>query len=106
MRISDGSSDVCSSDLARGMGADDESALLLDEAITLAGGEVRTSIWRRAVAMAAIQAADEGDAARAQRLAADALSGSWESARTWRSETRRVGKGCVRTCTSRRASDN
>lgn len=68
---------------ARGMGADDESALLLDEAITLAGGEVRTSIWRRAVAMAAIQAADEGDAARAQRLAADALSGSWESARTW-----------------------
>lgn len=68
---------------ARSMGADDESAVLLDEAISLAGGEVRTSIWRRAVAMAAIQAADEGDVARAQRLAADALSGSWESARTW-----------------------
>lgn len=68
---------------ARGMGEGEESALLLDEAISLAGGEVRTSVWRRAVAMAAIQAAEEGDVERAQQLAADALSGSWESARTW-----------------------
>ena len=44
---------------------------------------MRTSIWRRAVAWSAILAAEAGDVDRAQRLAADALSGSWESARTW-----------------------
>ncbi len=68
---------------AQASAATDETAVLLDEAISLAGGEVRTSIWRRAVALAAIQAAEEGDVPRAKRLAADALSGSWESARTW-----------------------
>jgi class 3 adenylate cyclase len=78
---------------ARALGEHDESAVLLDEAISLGAGAVRTSIWRRAVAMAAIQAADEGDVTRAQRLAADALSGSWESARTWVLAQRAVAAG-------------
>jgi hypothetical protein len=68
---------------ARDAADDPDAALLLDEAISLAEGDVRTSIWRRAVAWSAILAAEAGDVDRAQRLAAEALSGSWESARTW-----------------------
>jgi tetratricopeptide (TPR) repeat protein len=68
---------------ARDLGDAADAALLLDEAVTLAFGAVRTSIWRRAVAWSAIVAAEAGDVERAQRLAADALQGSWESARTW-----------------------
>ncbi len=68
---------------ARDLGDDPGSADLLAEAVNLAGGEVRTSIWRRAVAWSAIVAAESGDVERAQQLSADALQGSWESARTW-----------------------
>lgn len=68
---------------ARDVGDAADAALLLEEAVTLAFGAVRTSIWRRAVAWSAIVAAEAGDVDRAQRLAADALQGSWESARTW-----------------------
>jgi tetratricopeptide (TPR) repeat protein len=68
---------------ARDLDDDPDARLLLEEAIALAAGEVRTSIWRRAVAWSAILAADAGAVPRAQELAADALSGSWESARTW-----------------------
>jgi tetratricopeptide (TPR) repeat protein len=68
---------------ARAADDDPDAALLLDEAISLAEGDIRTSIWRRAVAWSAILAAEAGAVERAQRLAADALSGSWESARTW-----------------------
>ena len=68
---------------ARDLGDHPDAALLLEEAVTLAFGAVRTSIWRRAVAWSAIVAAEAGDVDRAHRLAADALQGSWESARTW-----------------------
>jgi tetratricopeptide (TPR) repeat protein len=68
---------------ARDRDDDPDARQLLDEAIGLAAGEIRTSIWRRAVAWSAILAADAGEVERAQELAADALSGSWESARTW-----------------------
>lgn len=68
---------------ARDVVDDTGAAALLEEAVNLAGGELRTSIWRRAVAWSAIVAAEAGDVGRAQRLAADALQGSWESARTW-----------------------
>jgi class 3 adenylate cyclase/tetratricopeptide (TPR) repeat protein len=68
---------------SRDRGDDADAALLLEEAVTLAGGDVLTSIWRRAVAWSAIVAAEAGDVDRAQRLAAGALQGSWESARTW-----------------------
>jgi tetratricopeptide (TPR) repeat protein len=68
---------------ARDLADDPDASLLLEEAIALAGGEVRTSIWRRAVAWSAILAAEAGDVPRSERLAADALQGSWESARTW-----------------------
>jgi hypothetical protein len=68
---------------ARELGDDPDAALLREEAITLAAGDVRTSIWRRAVAWAAIITAEAGAVERAQRMGAAALSGSWESARTW-----------------------
>jgi len=68
---------------ARELADDPDAALLLEEAIALAAGDVRTSIWRRAVAWSAILAAEAGAIDHAARLAADALSGSWESARTW-----------------------
>jgi hypothetical protein len=51
--------------------------------VALADGEVCTSIWRRAVAWSAIVAAEGGEVARSKELAAAALQGSWESARTW-----------------------
>jgi class 3 adenylate cyclase/tetratricopeptide (TPR) repeat protein len=68
---------------ARTSGDDPDAAVLLDEAVTLAAGDVRTSIWRRAVAWSAIVSAEGGAVDQAERLAAAALRGSWESARTW-----------------------
>lgn len=68
---------------AQQMGAGADAGLLLEEAVGLADGAVRTSIWRRAVAMSALQAAGEGATERAERLAAAASDGAWESARTW-----------------------
>ncbi|MDP1820698.1 MAG: adenylate/guanylate cyclase domain-containing protein [Acidimicrobiales bacterium] len=68
---------------ARDLADDPDAGRLLEEAIALAAGDVRTSIWRRAVAWSAIIAAESGAVDRAHRLAAEALSGSWESARTW-----------------------
>ncbi|MEQ1788546.1 MAG: hypothetical protein ABL966_15950, partial [Acidimicrobiales bacterium] len=72
------------------LAADPDAGRLLDEAIELASGDIPTSIWRRAVAFAAILAAHDGDAERAQQLASSALEGSWESARTWVLATRAV----------------
>ncbi len=68
---------------ARATGDDVDAGLLLEEAITLAGGAVRTSIWRRAVAISALLAAETGSLERATRLAEAADDGAWESARTW-----------------------
>ncbi len=68
---------------ARALGERADAARLIEEAVGLAEGAVRTSIWRRAVALAAILAAEAGDVPRAEQLAAEAVSGSWESARTW-----------------------
>jgi tetratricopeptide (TPR) repeat protein len=68
---------------ARSLGRPAEATQLLEQATGLAPGEVRTSIWRRAAALGAIVAAETGDLPRAQQLAADAVAGSWESARTW-----------------------
>jgi class 3 adenylate cyclase/tetratricopeptide (TPR) repeat protein len=68
---------------ARSLPGDADAAMLLEEAVTLAAGDVRTSIWRRAVAWSAIVAAEAGAVERAERMAAAALRGSWESARTW-----------------------
>jgi class 3 adenylate cyclase/tetratricopeptide (TPR) repeat protein len=68
---------------ARDLGAPGDARLHLEEAVALADGEVCTSIWRRAVAWSAIVAAEGGEVARSKELAAAALQGSWESARTW-----------------------
>jgi class 3 adenylate cyclase/tetratricopeptide (TPR) repeat protein len=68
---------------SRDLGDGADAAVLLEEAVALADGEVCTSIWRRAVAWSSIVASEAGEVRRAKRLAADALQGSWESARTW-----------------------
>lgn len=68
---------------ARDLGERGEARALLEEAIALADGAVRTSIWRRAVAWSAILTAEGGEVRRSKQLAAAALRGSWESARTW-----------------------
>jgi hypothetical protein len=78
---------------SRELADDPDAALLLEEAIALAAGDVRTSIWRRAVAWSAILAAEAGMVERAEAMAADALSGSWESARTWVLAQRAVAAG-------------
>src|SRR3546814_19295329 len=90
MRISDWSSDVCSSDLL--------DVPQLFQNLTNEFGEdllQRAAVWmtlRESKASFAI----EGEADRASRIErfADVIA---------RSEERRVGKGCVSTCRSRRA---
>src|SRR3546814_10867675 len=79
MRISDWSSDVCSSDLVRRR-AHAVRHLITQEARRLAFAAVAVIILRR-----------QADAARLDGLGLDAL----------RSEERRVGKECVSTCRSR-----
>ncbi len=68
---------------ARLVGDESGACRFLEEAATLAPATIRTSVWRRAVALRAIEAADSGDVDGAHRLAADANTGAWESARTW-----------------------
>src|SRR3546814_12238829 len=97
MRISDWSSDVCSSDLLAG-GVDDQrfGNLLHDQRMIAGGGEGRRQPLEQAAAvmgdgggLAVHQAAAHHPAAEmlADRLMAQA-----------RSEERRVGKECVSTC--------
>src|SRR3546814_3386564 len=86
MRISDWSSDVCSSDLLEDSAANDFRLELLHY---LASGHLRLSVG-----------IGEGElglgARRVQRFAAGGLVGQLV-----RSEERRVGKECVSTCRSR-----
>src|SRR3546814_21049688 len=91
MRISDWSSDVCSSDLDVVAGAVEDAV----DAVDAVGGE------------ALAQALDDGNAAGHRGLvadgAADALGQSGKRGavvREQRSEERRVGKECVSTCRS------
>src|SRR3546814_14302314 len=98
MRISDWSSDVCSSDLGRddpavgivGIGEDDAAAMPPD-AVGIGGHGARNHLAVRAIAGCDISglAADQ----RADQAEADLGSGN-------RSEERRVGKECVSTCRS------
>src|SRR3546814_14116702 len=95
MRISDWSSDVCSSDLAGGDPGGEELALALLDESDVAG--------RHGVSMDGLHPDGAGMSADLPgRLQHDAL-GRPLDALPQRSEERRVGKECVSTCRSRRA---
>src|SRR3546814_2382731 len=97
MRISDWSSDVCSSDLAQLL-LDGEFGRSLDP-VARAGGEER--------APTLLQHLDRPAGVRRDRLQAEpradleALPGMGGDPDRRRSEERRVGKECVSTCSSR-----
>src|SRR3546814_7637031 len=81
MRISDWSSDVCSSDLK------------LHTRLQLREGDVlRTDVMRK-FQRSSLEKTFEG--------AGCTITRSWTDPRDWRSEERRVGKECVSTCRSR-----
>src|SRR3546814_15491491 len=92
MRISDGSSDVCSSDLAYVYFAISASSDVLDASATSpAPGQVVVSVLSRT-----------GDGiAPGGTLAAVTAQLPAATVRPLRSEERRVGKECVSTCRSR-----
>src|SRR3546814_17688280 len=96
MRISDWSSDVCSSDLGNLAGA-----IELPLAVGLVGGAVKIHPTARAL-VAILQVETAGELARI--IAAVGLAqnfGAMKAPATERSEERRVGKECVSTCRSR-----
>src|SRR3546814_19418891 len=111
MRISDWSSDVCSSDLY-GWGGPGDGSRSRDEMRALAVlelepdadfTEVRTAYRRLAKANHPDTNPNDAEAAarfQAVQAAYDVLRIAEEN-REWRSEKRRVGKRCVRTCRSR-----
>src|SRR3546814_19892632 len=113
MRISDWSSDVCSSDLARRVGERDGPALGVTVGLLAAGGGGGIAVERLAHLGALLVGHDpegEVDVADADRragagdpvldLVSHGAAGHGERDRE-RSEERRVGKECVRTCRSR-----
>src|SRR3546814_11847197 len=91
MRISDWSSDVCSSDLEAGNGAHDRCQISNVRASERRGGEGGSNARARAAPCAAPYAdrCGQNTHRHAHRLRAS------------RSEERRVGKECVSTCRSR-----
>src|SRR3546814_15001317 len=100
MRISDWSSDVCSSDL---LGLGEGTAPLIEawsKADMLAPEQVRyvqeTSVRRDDVVL--ISALTGAGVSDLQRMMSDKLT---TQSRVRRSEERRVGKECVSTCSSR-----
>src|SRR3546814_20430173 len=116
MRISDWSSDVCSSDLVSGSIDQDEALLQRQGYVSaLVNPEVIQAIragFHGRIAITYIEWADSGH----RRVVADwTLIGDESSARAlagtiaeapistglWRSEERRVGEECVSTCRSR-----
>src|SRR3546814_14966418 len=104
MRISDWSSDVCSSDLVHVMGLDEQRLELRAAPLVAAGGQ-----GPQGVAVVALAAGDDVAALRLalldevlSRHLQGRLDGFGTAARP---ETRRGGKGGVRTCRSRRAPD-
>src|SRR3546814_14069600 len=98
MRISDWSSDVCSSDLAAvsgiGRGIELEDHRLALQALHQLRAELRRADHRGGVGRQRRDDADMGDRMQAEHRA-DGKAGEG------RSEERRVGKECVSTCRSR-----
>src|SRR3546814_16715328 len=98
MRISDWSSDVCSSDLGRVLGADEwrmeEGQLVLD--LPGASATVET----------VVEIAPEKNTKLMGLYASRGLLCTQCEAEGFRSEERRVGKECVSTCRSRWSPDH
>src|SRR3546814_2190741 len=94
MRISDWSSDVCSSDLNCLAGADEVYALELD-AIKFKPGESKNIILQWHETRGALTSS-EIEVVRRAMVAKAPDESTWD-----RSEERRVGKECVSTCRSR-----
>src|SRR3546814_9263247 len=92
MRISDWSSDVCSSDLMLKKVADTQGRVLHEEAHPEAGGYFRSDHFNFAKAGVPALYVDGGE---------DLLEGGKAAGEAARSEERRVGKECVSTCRSR-----
>src|SRR3546814_15956738 len=95
MRISDWSSDVCSSDLRVDLGG-----LLIAPA---EGLEVRLQVEETTNEVQSIMLAGPTGAVEVRAFAAMRNGDMWSDVRRQiaRSEERRVGKACVRTCRSR-----
>src|SRR3546814_18915601 len=94
MRISDWSSDVCSSDLQKPGATDTESGLPFDACLGAGIGELKPSTFQ--VSMHAVH---RNDRARFYAVLAPALA--LRPVFCARSEERRVGKECVSPCRSR-----
>src|SRR3546814_15373443 len=92
MRISDWSSDVCSSDLDGGAEASEPSAV--HKCSLAAGLTVTPSLPRMAASHSAAQARSPGSSIRVSGCRA-------KLSPPYRSEERRVGKECVSKCRSR-----
>src|SRR3546814_1227014 len=92
MRISDWSSDVCSSDL--------EARILADEEFARAWGDLGPVYGRQWVNWPRYEPAGDGLFRRAE-AGHNQIAALIDSLRNNRSEERRVGKECVSTCRSR-----
>src|SRR3546814_11422934 len=94
MRISDWSSDVCSSDLLRlATPVGSEIAKGLDGLFRVKGGGILPDDPEARLLTRSIEGSNV--------TATSALVEMIEASRSWRSEERRVGKECVSTCRSR-----
>src|SRR3546814_16600682 len=97
MRISDWSSDVCSSDLEKAIRA-------IGDAVTRQGVDILASGWHSSVAMAAMDATAPmdivmiGHGGESQYICEKINNDQEKYAHWFRSEERRVGKECVSTC--------
>src|SRR3546814_19438799 len=101
MRISDWSSDVCSSDLLRGMGHEVEGRIAIVSGRAIA--DIRSHLGPLDLLMVGSHGAEIGKAAAGAAILSDA---SRADLTALRSEERRVGKECVSTCRSRRSRYN
>src|SRR3546814_18848862 len=107
MRISDWSSDVCSSDLLRivtlwdmlrlDLGESPQHTIPLLSGLSLRQARVFALMSKLEKHAAAERVIEEGDLARDIYVVVDGRLEVWIE----RSEERRVGKGCVSTCRSR-----
>src|SRR3546814_11705095 len=99
MRISDWSSDVCSSDLAPiPVALTDIGKLPNGSYVTLRGRINADTLFKNISAVAFQLDETQG---RLVVLTTSWRTAAFEDEALWRSEERRVGKGCVSTCSSR-----
>src|SRR3546814_20204096 len=105
MRISDWSSDVCSSDMVIAFGADVEIVLqfLGEHHLAAALALVPEILGRLRLGDKGERVADAGEPAHDSSLCAARIAAASSATR---SEERRVGKECVSTCRTRWSADH